>query len=63
MLADQLVVVGVGPDPEPQVTILDFKGQCAIASANPDRPIAPNLFEPQRRVAWIALEKLAIRVS
>jgi hypothetical protein len=52
MLADQLVVVGVGPDPEPEVTILDFKGQCAR-----------NLFESQRRVAWIALEKLTIRVS
>jgi hypothetical protein len=52
MLADQLVVVGVGPDREPQVTILDFKGQCAR-----------NLSEPQRRVAWIALEKLVIRVS
>jgi len=55
---DDLVILGVRPDPEPDQigTILDR--QRAIMQANPDRPERPDLLQVQRRVPRILPEKL-----
>jgi hypothetical protein len=50
-------------DPEPKVGVNRFNSQGAIAQADADGPISPDLFELERRMARIALEQLEIGVG
>ena len=56
LLAEQVVVVGMGADPEPHEVVRGLDGQGAILAPNPGRPEAPNLLEMERRVTWVLLE-------
>ena len=55
-LAEQLVVIRMGADPEPHEAVRGLDGQGAILPTNPSRPEAPNLLEMERRVPWVVLE-------
>jgi hypothetical protein len=48
-LANQFVIVGMGADPEPKITIIHCHGQRAIAQADSNGPITAGLLELQRR--------------
>jgi hypothetical protein len=48
--ADQLIIVGVGANPEPERPFLDFDGQRSMAQPDADGSIASDLFEMKRRI-------------
>ncbi len=45
LLADKLVVVGMGPDPEPLHSICDVVTERSIVATDPHGPQRPNAFE------------------
>jgi len=55
-LADQLVVRGMRPDPEPDDAVRRFHAQRAIVDANAHRVETPNLLEVKGGVPGIAFE-------
>ena len=57
-LADELVVLGMRPDPEPHQPVIDLDRQGAMMTSGSHRPEATGLLEMERWVAWIALETL-----
>ena len=62
-LANHFVVIGVRTDPEPEITVVYFNGERAIAQADADGPITSNFLELQRRMARIVFEKRVIGVG
>jgi len=46
-LSDQLVIVGVGADPEPDEAIGRLDGQGAVVVSDSRGPIAANFLEPE----------------
>jgi hypothetical protein len=59
-LPDQLVVLGVRPNPEPRYAVLDFDPECSITMSNANRAEPPDLLEAKRWMSWIVLEQLEI---
>ena len=55
-LAEQLIVVSVGADPEPDETVSAFNRHCAIATAHARRPETPDFLEMKRWILLILLE-------
>src|ERR1051325_6141286 len=56
--ADQLVVIRMRADPEPEVTLIDFNRERAIAQAYPNGPVISHLLEVSRWTARVAFEDL-----
>jgi len=56
--AEQSVVFGVAPDPEPDEPVVHLDGQGAVAAAYPRRPDVSGLLEPKGRVPRVLLEAL-----
>jgi len=56
MSAEQLVIIGMGADPERHKAVRRLDGQCAILTTNSSRPEAPDLLEMEERVTWVLLE-------
>lgn len=52
-LADQLVIVGVRVDPEPQATIVHGNGEGAMRSVDPGRPETADALDVQGGMAGI----------
>lgn len=50
-------------DPEPDIATIPGNGEGAIAQPDPDGPIRSDFLELQRRMAWIAFQKLKVRVG
>lgn len=50
-------------DPKPDITIVHGNGEGAIAQPDPDGPVKSDFLELQRRMAWIAFQKLKVRVG
>ena len=50
-------------DPEPEIAAVHVNGEGAIAQADPDGPVTSDFLELQRRMTWIAFQKLIIGVS
>jgi hypothetical protein len=61
-LADDLVVIIVGPDPDPHDTVFDLSAESSVMRANSDRPQLAKSFEMQGRVLRIALEQKIVLV-
>jgi predicted transcriptional regulator len=57
-LSDELVIVGVSADPEPNEILTRFDRKCAVLQANARRPEATHLFEMKGRMPRIALQVL-----
>ena len=55
-LAEQLIVVSVGADPEPDETVSAFHRHCAIAASHARRPETPDFLEVKRWILRILLE-------
>ena len=55
-LAEQLVVVSVGADPEPDKTVSALHRHCAIAASHARRPETPDFLEMKRWILRILLE-------
>ena len=55
-LAEQLIVVSVGADPEPDETVSAFHRHCAIAAFHARRPETPDFLEMKRWILRILLE-------
>ena len=55
-LAEQLIVVSVGADPEPDETDSAFHCDCAIAASHARRPETPDLLEMKRWVTRTLFE-------
>ena len=55
-LAEQLIVVNVGADPEPDETVSAFHRHCAIAAFHARRPETPDFLEMKRWILRILLE-------
>ena len=55
-LAEQLIVVSVGADPEPDETVSAFHRHCAIAASHARRPETPDFLEMKRWILRILLE-------
>ena len=56
---EQQVVLGVGPNPDPQQEIVSgFNREGSVTQADPDGPEATNLLEVQGRMAVVSLELL-----
>ena len=62
LLADDLVVIIVGPDPDPHDTVLDLGAETSVMRAHSDRPQLAKPFEMQGRVLRIALEQKIVLV-
>lgn len=62
-LADQLVVLGVRPDPEPEDAVGCFHSYRAIVNAHARRIEAPNLLEVKRGVPRVVFELLEAAVG
>ncbi len=62
-LADQLVVLGVGSDPEPNDAVRSFDAHGAVMDAYPSRVKAADLLEVERRVPWIAFQLLETAIG
>ncbi len=62
-LADQLVVLGVRPNPEPDDAVGCFHSHRAIVNAHARRVEAPNLLEVKRRVPRVEFELLETAVG
>ena len=52
-MTEQLVIVGMRSDPEPQHIALVFHGHGPVVEANADSPEASDLLEVQRWMTWI----------
>jgi hypothetical protein len=50
-------------DPEPEIAAVHLNGECTIAQADADGPVASDFLELQRRMARIAFEKSKIGVG
>jgi hypothetical protein len=61
-LADDPVVIIVGPDPDPHDTVFDPSAESSVVRANSDRPQLAKAFEMKGRVLWIALEQKVVLV-
>ena len=60
-LAEQPIVVGVGPDPEPDEPVLYLDGEGSMSAPDPSGPNCAGLLEAQRgmpRILPEALERL-----
>ncbi len=55
-LAEQLIVVSVGADPEPDETVSAFHRHCAITASHARRPETPDFLEMKRWILRILLE-------
>jgi len=62
LLADDLIIVCMTPDPEPLDSTPYVVTQCAVMLPYPHGPNFPDLLEMQRGMFWIGLEKLEILV-
>ena len=62
LLADDLIIVCVAPDPEPLDSTRYVVTQCAVVLPYPYGPNFPDSLEMQRWMFWIGLEKLEILV-
>ena len=56
--AEQLIVVSVGADPEPDEPVSAFHCDCAIAASHARRPETPDFLEMKRWILRILLEML-----
>ncbi len=61
-LTDNLVVVGVAPDPEPQDSVLDFDTKRPIREPNAHREETAHPLETQGRMTGIVLQQLEVLV-
>jgi hypothetical protein len=61
-LADDLVVIIVGPDPDPHDSVFYLSAESSVMCANSDRPQLAKSLEMQRRVLRIALEQKIVLV-
>lgn len=59
----QLVVVGVGTDPEPHESISDLDRESAMVTTHPGRPETPDLLEVKRRVSRVLFETLVCLIG
>lgn len=57
ILRDQLVVFGMTSDPEPEQAFGDFHRQRTKMDANPDRIICADLFQVERGMIRVGIEK------
>ena len=55
-LAEQLVVLSMGPDPEPHQTVGRFHGKRSMMRTYTGRPEAPNLLDAKRWMPRISLQ-------
>lgn len=55
--ADELVILGMGADPEPQQTVGSLDRKRAIMQSYPRRPETTNLLEAERRVLMVDLQE------
>lgn len=55
-LADDAIIFCMRADPVPEDAFVDISTDRAIVRANPHRPMPPDVFEMERRVAWISLQ-------
>jgi hypothetical protein len=55
-LLDQIVVVRVRADPEPEHAIVNLDGEGAMMKADASRPIGTDRLEMQRRVLRVLLQ-------
>jgi len=53
LLADELVIVGMGSDPEPQHSITGLHGQGSIMKPHTGRQKTPDFLQSQRRMLRI----------
>jgi len=56
--AEQPIVFGVAPDPEPDESVVDLDRERAVAAPYPRRPDVSRLLEPKGRVPRILLEPI-----
>jgi hypothetical protein len=61
--ANQSIVIGMRADPEPEIAVVHFDGERAIAQADAGGPVTSDFLELQRRMARIAFEKSKIGVG
>jgi hypothetical protein len=57
-LAEQPIVVGVGPDPEPDEPVVYLDGKGPVSAPDPGGPDCARLLEAQRWMPRILLEAL-----
>jgi hypothetical protein len=62
LLADKLVVVRMGTDPEPLNAIVNIVAKRSIVPTNSDGPQWSDPFEMQRRVPLVGLKYLVVLV-
>lgn len=55
-LADDVIILGVRADPVPEDTLVDVGADRPMMRADPHRPMPPDVFEVERRVARISLQ-------
>ena len=63
MLAEQLIVIGVGPNPEPQESVLRLVSYGSMMEAYSRRPVVTYLPETERWIARILLEPIESLMS
>jgi len=56
-MTEQLVIVGMHSDPEPQHIALVFHGHCPVVDTDTDGPEASDLLEVQRWMMWILAQQ------
>lgn len=56
-MTEQLVIVGMRSDPEPQHIALVFHGHCPVVEANTDGPEATDLLEVERWMTWVLAQQ------
>ena len=52
-MTEQLVIVGMRSDPEPQHIVLVFHSYCPVVKADADSPETSDLLEVERWMTWI----------
>jgi len=62
VLSDDLIIVCMGPNPEPLDSTRYVVTQCSVVLPYPYGPNFPDSLEMQRSMFWIGLEKLKILV-
>ena len=62
-LVNQLVIIRVRADPEPEQSVFGFDRQRAVPQADADGPVAPDLLQLQRGMARVFLEERVIFVG